>query len=137
MPTWLDWLLSYACPAAAVLCFLGAFWVLWNCFRKWRSVPELWSIDWLDIIDRVKREFGVTLTAADFEPLSRKERAELTAGQLWEAIQTRLRAADSVVPADGWQRLVVTVTEAINVRPERVAPGSRLYADLGMRDDIL
>jgi hypothetical protein len=37
------------------------------------------------------------------------------------------------VPADGWRRLVSLLSEALNVKTNRIVPESRLYADLGMR----
>jgi hypothetical protein len=129
---WLWWRLGYLCGAFVVVKLLGTLWCFTELRRKWRSVPELWALDWLDIVYRVEHEFGVTLVAADFEVLPKDARAELTAGQLWEIVVARQRAAGATMPADGWARLAVALSEALNVRPSRIASGSRLYADLGM-----
>lgn len=72
------------------------------------------------------------LVAAGFEEMPTDARAELTAGQLWDLVAARLQAAGATMPADGWARLSVALSEALNVRTSRVASGSRLYADLGM-----
>lgn len=47
-------------------------------------------------------------------------------------VATRLRVAGLEVPPDGWPRLQVALSAALNVRPTRITTGSRLYADLGM-----
>jgi hypothetical protein len=111
---------------------LGGIWCLVELCRKWRGTRELWSLDWLDIVFRVEREFGVVLTAADFVGLSPEARVALTAGQLWEMVATRIRASGRPVPVDGWDRMVTALCEALNKKPVRITPTARLYADLGM-----
>jgi len=74
----------------------------------------------------------VTLSATDLECLSADARATLTAGQLWELVAAKIRIAGSEPPTDGWQQVVATLTQALNVKPKRIRPNSRLYADLGM-----
>jgi hypothetical protein len=86
----------------------------------------------LDVVYRLEGEFGVLLTAADFEGQTAAERVALTAGQVWELIAVKLMAAGREVPADGWERVVARLAEALNVKPGRIAPGFRLDADLGM-----
>jgi hypothetical protein len=128
MGEWLGWV----CWAVAAMQFLAACWSFLELHRKWRSVPELWGVDWLDIVYRLEREFRVTLTAVDFEGQPGAARVKLTAGQLWELVKAKIVAADTEVPADGWERVVAVLAKALTVKPRRIAPGSRLYADLGM-----
>jgi hypothetical protein len=126
------WGLASLCAAVAVLQLVGRVWCLVELQRKWRAAPELWGIDWLDVVYRVEWAFGVALTAADFEGWPPDERAGLTAGQLRELVIGKLRAAGAEAPADSWDRVVALLSEALNVRASRIVPGSRLYADLGM-----
>jgi hypothetical protein len=128
MDEWLGWV----CGAVAAMQFIAACWCFLELHRKWRSVPELWGVDWLDIVYRMEREFGITLTAADFESQHAAARVALTAEQLWELVKAKIMAADGEVPADGWDRVVAVLAEALTIKPSRIAPGSRLYADLGM-----
>ena len=48
MGEWLKWICGSLCVAAAVLQIAGVVWVLFELRRKWRTVPELWSRDWLE-----------------------------------------------------------------------------------------
>ncbi len=75
---------------------------------------------------------GVPITASDFQVCASDARYSLTAGQLWDLIAAKLWATSAGVPADGWQRVVVALSEALNVKPWRITSDSRLYADLGM-----
>jgi hypothetical protein len=127
MVAWLGWI----CGGLAALYLIAGCWCLIELLRKWRSAPELWGIDWLDIVYRLERAFGVALTGADFARVPAEVRAELTAGQLWEIVADRVRATEAEVPADGWERVVMILSEALSVRPEQIAPDSRLFADLG------
>jgi hypothetical protein len=128
MDEWLGWV----CGAVAAMQCLAACWCFVELHRKWRSVPELWGVNWLDIAYRMEREFGITLTEADFESLPAAARVALTAGQLWELVKAKFMAADDEVPTDGWDRVVAVLAEALTIKPSRIAPDSRLYADLGM-----
>jgi hypothetical protein len=74
----------------------------------------------------------VTLSAADFEGMTSDARTALTAGQLWQLVAAKLRAAGISPPADGWQRVVMALAEALNVKPRRITTDAQLYADLGM-----
>ena len=132
MGEWAGWLCGSVCVAFAVLKFVGGLYTFLLFRRKWRTVPELWALDWLDIVYLVERDFGVLLVAADFEGLSPAARQGLTAGQVWGVIAARLVAVGSSVPPDGWARLVTILTRSLNVKPEQVTHGSRLYADLDM-----
>jgi hypothetical protein len=132
MGEWLGWAIGSICGAFIVFKFVAGAWCLIDLRRKWRAVPELWGVDWLDIVYRVEREFGVSLTAGDFAEWPEEMRIGLTAGQVWELVASKLRAGGSVVPDDGWGLVVGVLSDALNVRPERIAPESRLYADLGM-----
>ncbi len=132
MKEWLWHVFGPICGVFAALQFIGGLWFMLEMRRKWRSVPELWSIDWLDIVYRLEREFRIKLTGTDLEGLSADARVELTAGQLWELVAARIRGVGSEVPADGWERVVAALSEALNVEPRQITPGSLLYADLGM-----
>jgi hypothetical protein len=55
---------------------------------------------------------------------------------LWEVVAARLSTAGVEVPAGGRQRVVAVLCEALNVNPDRVAPLSRLYANLGMLSGV-
>jgi hypothetical protein len=120
----------------AVAKFLLGAWCLLELYRHWRSAPELWGIDWLDVVWRLERGFRVDLTEADFAHFSANERMALTAGQLWEVVVDKCRSAGIEAPANSWERVVTALCEALNVDAERVAPSSRLYADLGMLEGI-
>jgi hypothetical protein len=135
MNQWFEWVLGSICGLLAVLQFLAVIWCQVALRRKWRTTPEFWTIDWLGIVARIEREFGVALTVADFEDLSTRARIDLTAGQLWELVAGRLRARGSAVPRSGWARLVDELAAALNVKPWKIGIGSRLYADLGMGED--
>jgi hypothetical protein len=132
MAEWLFSVLGFICGAFAIAQFIVVIWCFVDLRRKWRPVPELWGIDWLDIVYRLERDLGVAPTAADFEELSASARIELTAGQLWELLATKIRAGGSELPPDGWERVVAVLSESLNVNRRRIAPDSRLYADLGM-----
>jgi len=132
MIEWLGPAFGYTCMALAVLKFVAGGWCLIELRRKWRAVPELWGIDWLDITYRVERAFRVTVTAADFRAWPAEARLGLTAGQLWELVACKLRTTESELPRDGWDRVAVVLSEALNVRAGSIVPESRLYADLGM-----
>jgi hypothetical protein len=92
----------------------------------------LWGLDWLDIVWRLERQFAIHLRGADFERFSAEERNGLTAGRLWDVVVEKMRTAGIEVPGDALARVVVALSEALNVDVERIAPDSRLYADLGM-----
>lgn len=128
----LFWVFGSACAMFAALKLIVGVWCVIELHRKWRSVPELWSIDWLDIVFRLEREFGVAFSATDFKNWSAEARAGLTAGQLWEQVAAKLSGDEISVPVDGWERVVGTLSEALNVEPACVTPESHLYGDLGM-----
>ena len=132
MGEWLWWVLGSICGLFAVLKLLLGIWCLVELCRKWRGASELWGIDWVDIVYRLEREFGASLTAADFAGFSPEGRVALTAGQLWVVVAAKIRASGRDVPADGWDRLVAALSEALNVKPVRIVPDAGLYADLGM-----
>jgi hypothetical protein len=132
MGEWLWWVLGSLFGLFAVVKLLGGIWCLVELCRKWRGAFELWGIDWLDIVYRLEREFGVSLTAADFAGWSPEARVALTAGQLWEVVAVRICASGRDVPADGWDRVVAALSESLNGKPLRIVPHARLYADLGM-----
>jgi hypothetical protein len=132
MNEWLWHVSGSICGVFAALQFIGGLWFMLEMRRKWRSVPELWSIDWLDIVYRLQREFRIKFTGTDFEGLSADARVELTAGLLWDLVAARVGGLGWEVPADGWERVVGVLSEALNVKPRQITPGSRLYADLGM-----
>src|SRR4051812_6835559 len=112
MEVWAGRVLGLACAAVVLVKVLGTLALFLTLRRKWRSVPELWGLDWLDIVYRVEQAFGVVLVAADFEGLSTAARVELTAGQLWEVIGARLASVGSSAPPDGWPQLVTILAEA-------------------------
>jgi hypothetical protein len=132
MSEWLLGILGSLCGLFAVVKIFGTIWCLIELYRKWNGAFELWGMDWLDIVYRLERAFGVSLTDADFADLSAEARVALTAGQLWEVVAARLRASGRDLPADGWDRVVDVLSEALNVKPIRIVPNARLYADLGM-----
>jgi hypothetical protein len=136
MGEWLGGLLWWVFVFLAILQIALRVWCLIELQRKWRSLPELWGLDWLDVVYRVQRALGVPLTAADFVDLSDKARRALTAGQLWERIASHLGATGRPVPANGWDQVVGALSEALNVDHDRISPNSRLYADLGMRPGL-
>ncbi len=136
MGEWSGYVCGSVCVSLAVLLavmqFIGGIWCFIEFRRKWRSVPELWTIDWLDIVHRVEREFRVMLSAADFEGWAVEARLGLTAGKLWELITAKHKQTGIEVTTNGWERLVVLLSEALNVKVSRINPNSRLYTDLGM-----
>src|SRR5262245_53500926 len=102
----LGWVFGCLCIGFVLGKVVGLAWCLVELRRKWRGVAELWGIDWLDVVYRIEREFGVGLSATDFTNWSAAARAGLTAGQLRELIAGRLRAAGADEPPDAWPRLV-------------------------------
>ncbi len=132
MDEWLWWLLGSVCGLLAAVQMLGGLWCLVELYRKWRGAAELWGLDWLDIVFRLEHAFGVSLTDADFADFSPEARGALTAGQLWEAVVARIRVSGRELPADGWDRLVMVLSESLHVKTSRIEPDARLFADLGM-----
>jgi hypothetical protein len=132
MGEWLWLVLGSLFGLFAFVKILGGIWCLVELGRKWRGAFELWGIDWLDIVYRLERDFGVSLTAADFAVWSPEVRVALTAGQLWEIVAAKIRASGREVPGDGWNRVVAALSGALNVKPLRIFPQARLFADLGM-----
>jgi hypothetical protein len=126
-----DWVIALF-ALLAVVQITGRAWCHLVLRRHWRSVPELWGIDWLDVVWRLEREFKLKLTGSDFERFTAEERTGLTAGQLWYTVAGKLRQTGIEVPGNGWERSIVALCEALNVDAERVNPDARLYADLGM-----
>jgi acyl carrier protein len=130
-----EWFWDGMIALLAVYCAVSLFctaWCLLELRRNWRSAPELWGLDWLDVVWRLERELGVHLTGADFGRFSVEERGQITAGRLWDVAIERLRIAGTEVPGDGLERVVKSLCEALNVDAERITPDSRLYEDLGM-----
>jgi hypothetical protein len=132
MNEWLKWALGFLCVSFIALKIFCTIWIAIQLRRKWRSCPEFWSIDWLDIVLRIEQEFCVEILAADFETIPSEARVEITAGQLWEVVSRKMTAKGFVVSQDGWERLKMVISEALNVRPAKIALYSRLYSDLGM-----
>jgi hypothetical protein len=126
------WVFGFVCVAIAVLKVIATVWILIDLNRKWRTIPELWGVDWLDIVYRIERAFGVSLTASDFQHWTPDARVGLTAGQLLELVAHKLEAAGKELPADCWNRLVLVLGDALNIRAHRIRTESRLYADLSM-----
>ncbi|MBV9121805.1 MAG: hypothetical protein JO112_00420 [Planctomycetes bacterium] len=126
------WMFGSICAVLAVLKLCGTIWCSVELHRNWQGCPELWALDWLDIVYRVQREFGVALTASDFDTRALEVRTNLTAGKLWELVASKLQADGRVIPRDGWDYLVALLSESLNVKTSRICPESRLYADLGM-----
>jgi hypothetical protein len=136
MANWLSLLLFTVGIVVGGLRAVGGCWCLLELFRKWRSVPEFWGLDWVDIVYRLEREFKVSVAADDFVCMPTAARVALTSGQLWHLVTAKMIAAGSGVPADGWERFVAVIAQALNVNPRKIAPGSRLYADFGMTNDV-
>ena len=44
----------------------SGIWCLVEFRRNWRKASELWGMDWVDIVYRLKGQFGVSLTDTDF-----------------------------------------------------------------------
>jgi hypothetical protein len=132
MEKWFAWIVGALCGFIAIFKVLGGFVCLVALYRKWSGVSDLWAIDWLDVVFRMEREFGISLTGDDFAGLSRENRLSLTAGQLWEVVAAKINQAGHDVPGDSWGRVVSELAEALNVPRKRISPDARLYAELGM-----
>src|SRR5262245_46271235 len=133
MGEWLWWVFSSLCGMFHVIQLIGVCWLLIELRRrKWHFVPELRGIDWLDIVYRLQREFGVTITAGNFNGWPAEARAALRAGQLWVLVCTKLSDTGAERPKDGWERVVAALSEALNVKPGQVTLESRLSLDLGL-----
>jgi hypothetical protein len=128
----LGWVLGFICCLFATIKILGGIWCLVEWRRNWRGAFELWGVDWLVIVYRLRVEFGVALTDADFSDWSPEERTALTAGELGEIVAARIRGSGCDVPTDGWDRVVAVLCESLHTKPSRIVWWSRLYADLGM-----
>lgn len=129
---------NVVCPAVghltgafAGLKVVGSAWCLFE-LRKWRATPEFWALDWIDTVFRIQTVFGVRLTATDFQDWTAAERADLTAGQLWNVIVRKLPEANTPIPIEGWQLLAAALSAALCVPTNRISTESRLYADLDM-----
>jgi len=122
----LDWL----CGGLAAIQFVAGLICLYSLCRK--SVPELWGINWIDILFRLERDFQLEFHPSDFQRFRGQRRTDLTAGELYEIVQTKLSAAGRPVPCGAWYRMKIAIHEALNVSPLAVRRHSRLYADMGM-----
>jgi hypothetical protein len=96
-------------------------------------VEPLTGLDWLDVVLRLESCFGISFTRSDFEAIPATARAVLTAGQLWDLVQVKLRATGKPVRNGGWEKVVVALAEALNMATTRIEPNSQLCADLGMQ----
>jgi hypothetical protein len=90
------------------------------------------GVDWFDIRFRLERRFGVGIEYADFDHLTSRGRADLTAGDLYEVLCKRIRAVGRRVPYSCWNGLRRDLAEALNVSPFSIRQESRLARDLGM-----
>jgi hypothetical protein len=123
-------LLGWLCTAVAGLQVVGLGWCMLELRRK--AVRELWGIDWLDILYRLERDFGITLEQVDFGSVPTEARSHLTAGQLRDLVAEKLRAAAQPVPENTWSRIVLMLKESLNVDAKRIRPESSL-CELGMQ----
>ncbi len=134
MGTGLEWILLSLVFLTVSAKVVIVAWAIIELRRK--SVPELWGIDWLDILHRLEQEFGVVFSRTDFEAIPTGERLGLTVATLWALVEIELRSVGRSLPKDGWEKMVATLIEALNVAPDKVRSESRLYADLGMEQDL-
>lgn len=90
------------------------------------------GVDWLDVRLRLERRFGVRIEYADFDHLIGREQADLTAGELYDALCKRIRNAGRPVPHSCWNGVRLDLAEALNVSPLSIRRENRLARDLGM-----
>jgi hypothetical protein len=103
----------------------------WHALRQ-KSPRILWCIDWIDILFRLEREFGITFCPSDFQHLVSQQPPDITAGELFAIVRRKVWDTGRPVPADGWQRLTGNLSQALNVEASPILCDSRLRADLGM-----
>jgi hypothetical protein len=127
-----EWFTGTICMSLIAAQIISLIWCAIELRKNWWSTSEFWGVDWLDIVCRVEREFGVSLTAADFADWSPEARAALSAGQLWELVEAKRATVAIAGSPAGWPRLAVVLSEALNVPIDRIDLHSRLYGDLGM-----
>lgn len=90
------------------------------------------GVDWLDIRFRLERRFDVRIELTDFAHLRGRDRADLTAGELFEVVCRRIRATGRDVPPSAWNGVRLELAQALNVSPLGIRRESWLVADLGM-----
>ena len=88
------------------------------------------GIDFLDVVHRLERWYGVRLERADLEPLWLRPARNLTAGELHAAVCDKLRAAGRAVPASSWNGVRLELATVLGVSPFAIRPGSWRVADL-------
>jgi hypothetical protein len=90
------------------------------------------GVDWFDVRFRLERRFGVRIEYADFPDRTGGERADLTAGELYDVLCKRIRIARRPVPYGCWNGLRLDLADALNVSPLSIRREIRLSNDLGM-----
>src|SRR5262245_44197833 len=128
MADWAGWLCSGLFAALAVLQFLGGLYCWYSLCRK--SVPALWSIDWIDVLFRLEKEFRICFCSDDFRHI--QDEADITAGELFAIVCRKVQEAGRPVPFGSWQRIRLVLHEALRASPWRIRRESRLRADLRM-----
>jgi hypothetical protein len=129
-PDWLCYLFIGVVFLAAVFQHVGMLYAIWALRTK--AVPCLWGIDWLDVVWRLERRFGICLDATDFQYLAEQGQDDVTAGEVYAVVCRKLWDANRPIPAGGWNGVRIDLHEALHVRPFSVRRSSLLIRDLGM-----
>jgi hypothetical protein len=62
------------------------------------------GLDWFELRLRIERDFGVRIRQSDFQFMADERRADLTAGELYQVVCAKLRAAGRPIPWGAWNR---------------------------------
>jgi hypothetical protein len=90
-------------------------------------------MDFLDIVFRLERRYGVNLQREHFEHVLTRMKAELTAGDLLEVVCGQLRCSGRPIPPSTWNGIRLEVARAFNISPFTIRRESKLVGDLGMK----
>ncbi len=90
------------------------------------------GVDWLDIRWRLERQFDIKFEHSDFAHIWDSGRRDITAGELFDVVYTRLQSEGRPIPFSGWNRVRLELAHALVVPPQTIRRENLLVADLGM-----
>ncbi len=110
---------------------LGAAGVVYVTYQMIKWGYPFQSLDWLDLVFRVKHEFAVCLKREDFDKPARGP-CDISVGEVYDVICRRLQMTGVSGTFGSWNRFRRVVAESLNVSPLKIRRNSRLYGDLEM-----
>lgn len=101
-------------------------------FYRQSDITAMFSFDLEEVFCALEEQFNEMVPRRIIQ--KRAERTtppDITAGEIYELVCRCQSLARIEIPADAWQRVRDSVSEAFNISPELVTKASRLGQDLG------